>query len=347
MSVPEKASFDQIQEYYGKVLGGSHDLKTNACCSTDAMPPHLKAVLKEIEPEILNTFYGCGAPIPEALDGCTVLDLGCGTGRDAYLAARLAGPKGRVIGIDMTAEQLEVARRNLPKQMDHFGYVNPNVSFEEGYIEDLAAVGIADESIDVVISDCVINLSPAKERVFREIFRVLKPGGELYFSDVFADRRLPLEMMDDAVLHGECLAGALYLKDFHRIMSSMNCHDVRQVTARPITIQNADIEAVIGMAKFSSVTVRAFKLDTLEDSCEDYGQVAYYHGTIPGYPHTFALDEDHEFTTGKPMLVCGNTASMIEETRLARHFEVRGDRSAHFGAFVCGGSGDEDTQDCC
>jgi ubiquinone/menaquinone biosynthesis C-methylase UbiE len=341
---------ESVQEYYGKVLHRSDDLKTNACCSIDTLPVHLKKLIRDIEPEVLERFYGCGAPIPPVLEGCTVLDLGCGTGRDVFLASKLVGPEGRVIGVDMTDEQLEVARRCLPRQMERYGYAKPNVEFRKGYIEDLSTVGIEDSSIDVVISDCVINLALNKEDVFREIFRVLKPGGELHFSDVYADRRLPIEWMADPVLHGECLSGALYAEDFRRIMQDLGCLDVRQVSRGVITIDNPDIEKRLGMASFFSITMRAFKLDSIEDRCEDYGQVAYYQGTIPEYPHRFALDDHHLFETGKPMLVCGNTAAMVQETRFAPHFNVVGDRSTHFGLFDCSGDADregDNSGSCC
>ena len=326
---------EQVREYYGKILKSSSDLKTSACCPVESMPPHLHGLIDDIEPEILERFYGCGMPIPYALEGCTVLDLGCGTGRDVYLASRLVGEDGRVIGVDMTEEQLEVAERCLTSQMRRYGYAHPNVEFRRGFLEDLEGAGIEDGSVDVVISDCVINLSPAKERVFTEIFRVLKPGGELFFSDVFADRRLPVHLMTDPVLHGECLAGAMYEEDFRRVMHGLGYADVRCVCRSPIRIESAEIERRIGMARFSSITVRAFKLDTLEDRCEDYGQMATYLGTIGGYPHRVSLDDHHEFETDKPMRVCGNTAAMLSDTRLSAHFHVQGDRSKHFGRFDC------------
>jgi len=264
-----------------------------------------------------------------------VLDLGCGTGRDVYVAAQLVGPRGRVIGIDMTAEQLDVARRHVETHMRRFGYTEPNVEFRPGYIEDLASAGIEDESIDVVISNCVINLSPDKPRVFREIFRVLKPGGELCFSDVFAGRRVPAHLHDDPVLRGECLAGAMYFEDFRRLLAQLGYPHLGILSRRRVTLDDPEIELRIGMVDFYSCTVRAFKLDDLEDVCEDYGQIAVYRGTLPESPHRFQLDDHHVFITGKPMLVCGNTASILSRTRLARHFEVIGDRSTHYGRFDC------------
>ena len=327
---------EAVRAYYGRVLQGTEDLKTSACCTAEALPRYLRRILAEIDDEILSRFYGCGSPLPLALGGATVLDLGCGTGRDAYLAARLAGPEGRVIGVDMTQEQLAVARRHEAAQAVRFGYDAPNTDFRHGYIEDLRTAGIEDDSVDVVISNCVINLSPDKPAVFSEIFRVLKPGGELLFADVFADRRLPAHLADDAVLYGECLAGALYAEDFRRLLHGLGCLDYRIVRHRPITLDAPDIAERVGNAQFFSTTIRAFKLpDLLEDRCEDYGQVATYRGTIPHAPYAFTLDDHHHFETGRPMLVCGNTAAMLEATRYAPHFVVSGDRSTHFGLFDC------------
>lgn len=323
-----------VKEYYGKVLKSSADLQTSACCLAESMPPHLTALLKDIHPEVKERFYGCGSPIPPALEGATVLDLGSGSGRDCFMLSRLVGEKGRVIGLDMTDEQLAVARRHVGWHAEKFGYQNANTDFLQGYIEDLAGAGIADCSVDLVISNCVLNLSPDKMRVFKEIFRVLKPGGELYFSDVFADRRIPKALATDPVLLGECLGGALYIEDFRRIMTQAGCADARVVSSSPLAINNAEIERKAGFIRFHSMTVRAFKLP-LEDRCEDFGQVAYYLGTLPEHPHAFALDDHHLFRTGQPMLVCGNTADMISATRYARHFRVAGDKSVHHGLFNC------------
>ncbi len=333
-----KQSFDQLalREYYGKALQKSEDLKTSACCSDgESLSPAAKAALAEINDEVLSRFYGCGSPLPPLLEGRAVLDLGCGTGRDVYLASRLVGPRGRVIGVDMTEEQLDVARRNRDSQMRRFGYSKRNVEFHQGFIEDLGAIGIEDNSLDVVISNCVINLSPDKGAVFSEIFRVLKPGGELFFSDVFAGRRVPERFRSDPVLNGECLAGAMYREDFRRLLRELGCLDYRVMSSRRISLNNPDIEGLIGMIDFYSVTVRTFKLE-FEDICEDYGQVATYRGSIPDNPHCFDLDDHHRFFTGKPMLVCGNTAAMLQNTRFAPHFMVSGDRSVHYGPFDCG-----------
>ncbi|MBC8413552.1 MAG: methyltransferase domain-containing protein [Nitrospira sp.] len=332
--ITEKEEF--IKKYYGETLQRTDDLQTSACCcSDDLLHPLIKEISAEINDEVLAKYYGCGSPIPPALEGATILDLGCGTGKDVYIAARLAGPEGFAIGVDMTEEQLEVADRHLAGQMKTFGYDKPNVKFIKGYIEDLSVLGLEDNSIDVVISNCVFNLSQDKEKALKEVFRVLKPGGELYFSDVFSGRRIPKEISDDHLLHSECLGGAMYTEDFRRLMRNLGCMDFRIVAQKRIRPGNAVIEAKLGMIDFYSITVRAFKLETLEDICEDYGQVAVYRGTIRGYPHYFDLDDHHRLITGKPMLVCGNTASMLQETRYAPHFRVSGDRSVHYGPFNC------------
>jgi arsenite methyltransferase len=320
-----------IQQYYGETLTSQRDLKTGACCSPEAMPTYLRDWLRDIPREVTDRFYGCGSPIPAAAAGATVVDLGCGTGRDAFLASRLVGAGGRVIGIDMTPQQLAVAARGVAEHGRITGL--DNVEFRLGSIEDLAAAGIADASVDVVISNCVLNLAEDKTRVLAEVFRVLKPGGELFFSDVFADRRIPEALLEDPVLRGECLSGALYFEDFRRTVQTLGCADARVLARSAVPLLDPGIEAIIGHVRFESVTVRAFKLD-LEDRCEDYGQVATYRGSVPHHPHAFALDDHHRFETGRPMLVCGNTADMLAKTRYAPHFAVTA-RGAHFGLFDC------------
>lgn len=329
-----------VKQYYGEVLSSNKDLKTNACCTSDSLSVDVRSALKLIHPEITDRFYGCGSPIPPLVSGLTVLDLGCGTGRDSFVLAMLVGPEGRVIGVDMTEEQIAVGIKHIDHQTKTFGFSKPNIEFKLGKIENLVELGLTDNSVDLVVSNCVINLSPDKEAVFREIFRVLKPGGELYFSDIFADRRIPENLTKDPVLRGECLGGALYLQDFRRLVSRLGCHDYRVVSGRPISIGNKALEERIGNVEFSSLTIRAFKL-ALEDRCEDYGQVAYYLGTIPGSPHAFLLDDHHLLKTDQPHLVCGNTAYMLSETRYKSHFKVIGEQSQHFGLFRCDDPSDQ------
>ncbi|MFZ2235427.1 MAG: methyltransferase domain-containing protein [Dokdonella sp.] len=325
---------NDVRHYYGEVLQSSNDLKTGACCPLESMPESLRAMLADVHPEVIERFYGCGSPIPPALDGKTVLDLGCGSGRDVYLLSRMVGESGRVIGVDMTEEQLEIAKRHQTWHAQRFGHSTSNVSFVHGYIEQLDACGIADASVDVVVSNCVLNLSPQKDRVFAEIFRVLKPGGELYLSDVFSDRRIPDALRSDPVLLGECLSGALYTEDFRRLMEKLGCADVRVVSQASIALLDRQIEAKIGMVGFRSITMRAFKM-SLEDRCEDYGQVATYCGGINGLHHAFVLDDHHRFETGRAMLVCGNTFDMLAQSRYAPHFHLVGNKATHYGLFDC------------
>lgn len=216
-----------------------------------------------------------------------------------------------------------------------FGYDKPNVEFHKGLIEDLSMIPSA--SVDVVISNCVINLSPEKKRVFKEVHRILKAGGELYFSDVYSDRRVPEHLQSDKILWGECLSGALYFEDFRRILGEVGFQDMRVVSSAPITIKNPKIEKQVGAIKFSSKTVRVFKL-FLEDKCEDYGQEATYLGNEPDFPHAFFLDDHHTFVTGYPGAVCGNTADMLKETRYSKLFKVT-ERGQHLGLFDCSGGG--------
>lgn len=329
------AELDAIRDFYGKTLPNTSGLQTAACCCNEEIPASHRRALKAIDEEIKNKSYGCGSPIPPAIEGCTVLDLGCGAGRDVYVAAQFAGPRGHVIGVDMTEELLNVGRKHQTTQANRFDMRQSNVDFRTGYIEDLAALGIADNSIDVVISNCSINLSCRKDHVFAEIFRVLKPGGELYFSDVFSRSRVPPAIQEDPLLRAECMGGAMYIEDFRRLVRGLGCLDYRVVSNRRIAIGNEEAEQKAGRIAFYSMTIRAFKLADLEDICEDYGQVAYYLGTISDHTSKFSLDDHHTFITGKPMLVCGNTAAMLLETRFAKHFRVIGDRSVHYGPFDC------------
>lgn len=331
-----EAVYSSVQNYYGKVLGTSKDLLTTACTTGSAPPQLIKDTLKLVPQEIKDKYYGCGTPLPMGIDGLSVLDLGSGSGQDCYLAASLVGPKGSVTGVDMTDEQLEVANRHVEAYTTGtLGYPEANLSFKKGYIEFLDKAGVLPGSMDMVISNCVINLSPNKPQVLQGVYDALKDGGELHFSDVYVDRRLSEEVRNHDTLLGECLGGALYIEDFKRICHQVGFSDPRQLSIAPIAVTDPGLQQLLGEARFYSITYRCFKLPELESLCEDFGQVAYYKGTIPTHQSTYALDDHHIFETGRPMLVCGNTAAMVGNSWLAPHFDVVGDTSTHFGLFDC------------
>ncbi|MFO7553353.1 MAG: methyltransferase domain-containing protein [Haliea sp.] len=324
-----------VQDYYGQQLQSSADLKTSACCDLAQMPDWLKPLLANIHPEVLVRYYGCGLVCPDQLEGCRVLDLGCGSGRDVYSLAQLVGARGEVVGVDMTAEQLAVARAHRGWHAGQFGY--DNVRFLEGYIEKLDQLDLEPGSFDVIVSNCVINLSPDKDAVLAGVQRLLKPGGEFYFSDVYADRRVPEAARRDPVLYGECLGGALYWNDFLQLAKRQGFADPRLVEDRPLDVTDPALTAKLGNIRFFSATYRLFKLEGLESDCEDYGQAVVYRGTVPNCPHGFALDSHHIIETGRVFPVCGNTWRMLQDTRFAPHFDFIGDFSRHYGIFEgCG-----------
>lgn len=260
-----------------------------------------------------------------------------------YIASQLVGPQGRVIGVDMTKEQLETAREYQEYHKEKFGY--DNVEFHEGLIEKLDEIkSLEDGTVDVIISNCVINLCPDKEAVLKNCHRLLKEGGELYFSDVYSNRRIPQSLREDEVLWGECLSGALYWNDFHNLAKKCGFKDPRLVEDAPITVNNRDIQDMLqrqghGDLEFYSATYRLIKLDSLEPFCEDFGQAVIYKGTIPRAESGWALDNHHYMETGKVFPVCGNTYNMLKQTRFEEHFEFIGDFSKHYGIFDgCGTS---------
>jgi arsenite methyltransferase len=327
-----------VKDYYGRQLQGTGDLRTSACCDPGQTAEWLKPLLARIHPEVSSRYYGCGLVCPPLLEGCRVLDLGCGSGRDVYALAQLVGETGRVVGVDMTEEQLAVAERHREYHREAFGFSRDNVEFRLGYIERLGELDLADAAFDVVVSNCVINLSPDKPAVLREVQRLLKPGGELYFSDVYADRRVPAAVREDPVLYGECLGGALYWNDFLHLARRHGFADPRLVEDRPIAVTDPALAARTGDIGFYSATYRLFKLDGLDPECEDYGQAVVYRGGIPGHEQCFALDKHHRIQAGRVFPVCGNTWRMLHETRLQPYFDFIGDFSRHYGIFPgCGG----------
>ena len=325
---------DSVKDYYGKTLQGSADLKTDACCTLEAPPDYLRDAMALIHPEVTARYYGCGLVVPPAVEGLKVLDLGCGAGRDAYLLSALVGEQGHVVGVDMTDEQLAVARAHMDYHREAFGYARGNVEFKQGYLEALETVDLEADSFDLIVSNCVINLCPDKAAVFREALRVLRPGGELYFSDVYADRRVPEALTQDPVLHGECLSGALYWRDFARLAEAAGFAPPRLIDSRRLGIEDAEVEEKVGDIGFYSATYRLFKLEAPEAAEENYGRSATYRGTLAQHPDSFPLDRQHNFLRGEATPVSGNTWQILRQSRFWEHFDFIDGPGKHLGPFA-------------
>ncbi|MCZ6772733.1 MAG: methyltransferase domain-containing protein [Proteobacteria bacterium] len=330
---------ETVKNYYGSVLQGSDDLRTSACTTSSAPSDYLKGLLSNVHEEVRDRYYGCGLVYPASLEGMRVLDLGCGGGRDCYVLAQLVGPSGQVVGIDMTDEQLELARRTIDWHTRRFGFDTANVEFHKGYIEKLDETGLEPASFDLIVSNCVINLAIDKPAVLDGAHTLLREGGEMYFSDIYASRRIPEELAVDPVLYGECLSGAMYWNDFEHLAQTIGFRDPRLVEDSVLTIHDPAIAARIGHIDFHSATYRLFKLEGLEPACEDYGQAVVYNGGLPHHRERFILDKYHSIERGRMFPVCGNTWRMLHDTRFKRYFEFFGSWDTHYGIFEgCGSS---------
>ncbi len=232
-----------VQDRYAQA---AQAVEPKLCCPVEYDRKYL-AVIPE---EVIERDYGCGDPSRHVREGETVLDLGSGTGKICFIAAQVVGPTGKVIGVDMTDEMLEVARRNAPIVAERIGYAN--VEFLKGFIQDLA---IADASIDVVVSNCVLNLveQRAKQKLFTELYRVLKKAGRAVISDIVSDRDVPEELQNDSELWSGCISGAfredLFLKAF------------KDAGFRSVQLLQRDAEPwqTVNGIEFRSVTVEARK----------------------------------------------------------------------------------------
>ncbi|KAM6971885.1 arsenite methyltransferase [Aplochiton taeniatus] len=307
-----------VKDYYGKILSKSSDLKTNACVApAQPIPGFIIQALKKVHPEVTAKYYGCGLVVPEGLEGCRVLDLGSGSGRDCYMLSQLVGEKGHVTGIDMTEEQLEVARSYIDQHMKDFGFKIPNVTFVQGYIEALSEAGLEESSFDIIISNCVVNLSPDKRRVLKEAYHVLKQGGELYFSDVYSSGRLPDEIKNHKVLWGECIGGALWWEDLLQLAEEVGFSPPRLVTANVITVDNKELEALLGDYKFVSATYRLYKVPRGDQNRRSQ---VIYNGNITGSEDKLQFDHQYTFMVGEVVEVDVEMASLLTHSRFSEEF---------------------------
>lgn len=329
----ESQTHEEVQRYYGETLESSADLKTTACCTAAAPPAYARTILGQIHPEVLERYYGCGLVLPEALAGLRVLDLGCGAGRDVYVLAALVGEQGAVVGVDMTPAQLAVANAHRDYHAEVFGHAASNVEFVEGNIEALDALALPDQSFDLIVSNCVINLAVDKAAVLNSAYRLLKPGGEMYFSDIYADRRIPAELARDPVLYGECLSGALYVNDFMQLAAAAGFATPRLAETDGVDVTDPALQAKLGDIGFCSATYRLFRAQQPDAAPENYGQQVVYQGTIPDHGERWALDTGTEFARGEAVAICRNTFELLQQTRFAPHFEYIDAEGVHLGAF--------------
>lgn len=211
-----------VKAYYQDATGDKRTEILNPVCYDEAMMSHIPAAYR-------FRGYGCGSPVLEAslAAGETVLDLGCGNGVECFIAARQVGKTGSVIGVDMLESMLELAREGAHAVITQLGF--DNIRFMHGYLEELP---LPNESVDVVVSNCVLNLSTDKRALFREIARVLKPGGRLVTADVVCDQEPAPSILHDPVLKGECISGAMTQKDLVAILheSGLSCFTAHKRT---------------------------------------------------------------------------------------------------------------------
>lgn len=274
--------------------------KKELCCPVS----YDKDDLSYIPKEVLEVSYGCGSPVglAQAKQGEVVLDLGCGAGIDCFIAAKKVGIIGKVIGVDMTEEMLKKANKALEYVSGNLGFLN--CEFRQGFLED---VPVESESIDLVTSNCVINLSPDKSKVFAEIHRILKDGGRFVISDIVSDKEAPVYMKGDSKLWGECISGALTQSEFLSKAKEAGFYALE-------ILKNFKYKEVEGI-QFCSITLRGYKLKKSKD-CVYIGQYATYLG-----PYSEVRDDDnHIFPRGVAIEICIDTANKLKQKPYAGQF---------------------------
>jgi SAM-dependent methyltransferase len=235
-----------VKKRYAELAKGTSCCDVTTCCGSSSRTSYAKMIgysdaeLKGLPDSVLGIVAGCGNPtaLADLREGEVVLDLGSGGGIDAFLAAKKVGPKGKVIGVDMTEEMIQLAKENAERMKTE------NVEFRLGEIENLP---LEDEMVDVIISNCVINLSPDKDKVFSEAFRVLKPGGRLLISDIVTHGELPSEIWENLEMWAACVAGALDEKVYLQKIRNAGFKEVEVIAKNDF------------MGMVSSIKVRAYK----------------------------------------------------------------------------------------
>jgi MoaA/NifB/PqqE/SkfB family radical SAM enzyme/SAM-dependent methyltransferase len=288
-----------VRGYYGRA---AEIPQAELCCPTKFD----EADIGHIPRSVIERFYGCGSPVSSAdpREGETYLDLGSGAGIDVFIAARRVGRTGRALGVDMTDPMLAVARENSPTVADNLGY--DVVEFREGFLESLP---VEDRSVDVVTSNCVVNLSPDKERVFSEIWRVLKDHGRVVIADIVSDRDVPPHLKTNPELWGECTVGALTAEGFVASLERAGFYGIE-------IIRNVYWKSIEGYP-FFSMTVRGYKFEKTA-GCVYRGQRAIYLGPAKA----FVDEEGHTFPRGIEVEVCTDTASKLSHAPYLAWFRV-------------------------
>ena len=288
-----------VRKFYGDA---AEQPTIGLCC-----PVQLDAEdIAHIPKSVIERFYGCGSPVTAAAltPGESMVDLGSGAGIDCFVAARKVGEEGRIYGIDMTNQMLEVARACQPKVADALGY--DAVEFHKGYLEKIP---LHDAVADVVTSNCVINLSPDKACVFREIWRVLKDHGRMVLADIVSDREVPPKMRVDEQLWGECIGGALTEEEFLSAIERSGFYGVSILEKR--------FWKEIEGCTFWSITVRGYKFKK-KIGCQFTGQYAIYLG-----PQKAVVDEEgHLFPRGTAVEICTDTASKLSHAPYVGAFSI-------------------------
>lgn len=251
---------DHVKDYYGKRLASSGDLITNVCKLGIKFNKDIIDTLKLIPDDVKNRFYGCGSPFVDNVKGLTVLDLGSGSGRDCYVMANLVGKDGHVIGVDMTDALLEIANNNIKEYEKNLGW-KPNLEFKKGYIENLNDIGIDNNSIDLCISNCVINLTSNKKNVLSQVYNVLKTNGRFVFSDTYANKELPEYIKIDPKLVGERLGGSMSIIEFENLANEIGFKNIEKININHININDDFLDKKFNNddIKFFSITYKLNK----------------------------------------------------------------------------------------